>query len=332
MILLTGGLGFIGSHMAATLISAGHPFVIFDNLSNSHLDVVDRLQKLAGAIPINFVQGDIRNPIALQQLFEHYPVTSVIHFAGLKAVSESIQKPLDYYDNNVLGMIFLIKAMLNFGVYNIVFSSSAAVYGTPEQLPITESAVTLPTTPYGESKLAGEQLLNAMVQSDSRWKVVNLRYFNPTGAHPSGLLGENPRGTPMNLMPYLLQVATGKREFLSVYGNDYNTSDGTCIRDYLHVMDLAEGHLAALNYLQQQPDGFSLSLNLGRGAGVSVLEMHHAFETAVGRELPYRIMPRRQGDTDQLFAEPSMAQQALGWKATRSVEIMCTDLWRYAST
>ena len=329
--LVTGGLGFIGSHTVVELINNDHEVVIADNLINSKLEVLDKIYEITGVKP-NFFQIDVTDEAKVKDIFLNHKLDGVIHFAGLKAVSESIQKPLDYYDNNVLGMIFLIKAMLNFGVYNIVFSSSAAVYGTPEQLPITESAVTLPTTPYGESKLAGEQLLNAMVQSDSRWKVVNLRYFNPTGAHPSGLLGENPRGTPMNLMPYLLQVATGKREFLSVYGNDYNTSDGTCIRDYLHVMDLAEGHLAALNYLQQQPDGFSLSLNLGRGAGVSVLEMHHAFETAVGRELPYRIMPRRQGDTDQLFAEPSMAQQALGWKATRSVEIMCTDLWRYAST
>lgn len=332
MILLTGGLGFIGSHMAAILISAGHPFVVFDNLSNSHLDVLQQLQKLAGATTLDFVQGDIRDPIALQQLFECYPITSVIHFAGLKAVSESIQKPLEYYDNNVLGMICLVKSMRDHGVYNIVFSSSAAVYGIPDQLPITESAAKRPTTPYGESKLAGEQLLNALTLSDSRWKVINLRYFNPTGAHPSGLLGENPRGTPMNLMPYLLQVATGKREFLSIYGNDYSTSDGTCIRDYLHVMDLVEGHLAGLHYLEQQPTGFSLSLNLGRGAGISVLEMHHAFESAVGRKLPYRIMQRRQGDTDQLYAEPSLAQQVLGWQATRSVETMCNDLWRYASS
>jgi len=332
MILLTGGLGFIGSHMAAILISAGRPFVILDNLSNSHIDVLERLQQLAGTTPLHFVQGDIRDPMALKQLFESYPITAVIHFAGLKAVSESIQKPLEYYDNNVLGMICLIKAMRDHNVYNIVFSSSAAVYGIPEQLPITESAATRPTTPYGESKLAGEQLLNALTLSDSRWKVVNLRYFNPTGAHPSGLLGENPRGIPMNLMPYLLQVATGQREFLSIYGGDYNTPDGTCVRDYLHVVDLVEGHLAALDYLEQQSTGFSLSLNLGRGAGISVLEMHRAFETAVGRELPYQIMPRRQGDTDQLFANPNLAQQTLGWQATRPVQAMCTDLWRYASS
>ena len=332
MILLTGGLGFIGSHMAAILISAGRPFVILDNLSNSHIDVLERLQQLAGTTPLHFVQGDIRDPMALKQLFESYPITAVIHFAGLKAVSESIQKPLEYYDNNVLGMICLIKAMRDHNVYNIVFSSSAAVYGIPEQLPITESAATRPTTPYGESKLAGEQLLNALTLSDSRWKVVNLRYFNPTGAHPSGLLGENPRGIPMNLMPYLLQVATGQREFLSIYGGDYNTPDGTCVRDYLHVVDLVEGHLAALDYLEQQSTGFSLSLNLGRGAGISVLEMHRAFETAVGRELPYQIMPRRQGDTVQLYAEPAKARQLLCWQATRPVQAMCTDLWRYASS
>lgn len=328
MILLTGGLGFIGSHMAALLIEKGEDFVIVDNLSNARVDVLSALEKMAGR-QLLFVKADIRDPIAINDIFCQYPISSVIHFAGLKSVNESIKKPIFYYDVNVAGTISLVQIMQQHQVFDMVFSSSAAIYGTPEQLPIVESSPKKPNTPYGETKWMCEQFLASVVQSDSRWRVVNLRYFNPIGAHPSGLIGENPLGVPMNLMPYLAQVVAKQRECLSVFGGDYPTPDGTCIRDYLHVMDLVKGHWSALKYLLCQPQGLNLALNLGRGCGISILEFISAFEKTTGQRVPFQIVERRQGDTAMLYASAKQAEQLLNWRTQLDMTEMCRSSWYF---
>ena len=326
MILVTGGTGYIGSHTCVALAQAAHDIVILDNLSNSQESVLDRLEILCGTRP-QFVHGDVRDAALLDRIFAGHPIRAVIHFAGLKAVGESVEKPLEYYDNNVHGTLELLAAMRRAGVKTLVFSSSATVYGDPASVPIREDFPRAATNPYGRSKLIIEDLLADLYHAEPDWRMARLRYFNPVGAHESGQIGENPQGIPNNLMPYMAQVATGQREFLNVFGNDYPTRDGTGIRDYLHVMDLAEGHLAALNYLNDK--GGLLTVNLGTGQGCSVLEMIKAFEHASGRRVPYRFAPRRPGDIAQCWADPTRASQLLGWKATRGLDTMCADAWRW---
>ena len=326
MILVTGGTGYIGSHTCVALAQAAHGIVILDNLSNSQESVLDRLEILCGTRP-QFIHGDVRDAALLGRIFAGHPIRAVIHFAGLKAVGESVEKPLEYYDNNVHGTLELLAAMRRAGVKTLVFSSSATVYGDPASVPIREDFPRAATNPYGRSKLIIEDLLADLYHAEPDWRMARLRYFNPVGAHESGQIGENPQGIPNNLMPYIAQVAAGQREFLNVFGNDYPTRDGTGIRDYLHVMDLAEGHLAALNYLNEN-DGL-LTVNLGTGQGYSVLEMIKAFEQASGRHVPYRFAPRRPGDIAQCWADPTRASQLLGWKATRGLDTMCADAWRW---
>jgi UDP-glucose 4-epimerase len=327
MILLTGGLGYLGSHMAAQLIEQGHEVVLIDNLSNSQIAVLDRLSKLTGKM-IHFVQIDVRDKAALRQVFSQYPITQVVHFAGSKSVNESIQQPLDYYDNNVNGLISLLYAMKEAQVKTIVFSSTAAIYGEPEALPIPESARQAPITPYGRSKQMGEQVLQDLCIAEQGWKVAVLRYFNPAGAHPSGIIGEVPNGIPNNLVPYIAQVARDERPFLQVFGNDYNTVDGTGVRDFIHVQDLIDGHTKALAWLSTQSQTFEI-LNLGRGEGVSVKQMLDAFSKAVGRDIPYQVVARRDGDSASVYADASHANALLSWKATRTVDEMAIDTWRF---
>lgn len=326
MILITGGTGYIGSHTCVALAKAGHQVVLVDNLSNSRISVVDRLAHICGFRP-NFVQCDIRDQDALDRIFEAYPVTAVIHFAGLKAVGESVQKPLEYFDNNVNGTLSLLAAMLRAKVNTLVFSSSATVYGDPATLPIREDFPRCATNPYGRSKLIVEDILDDFHKANPDWRIANLRYFNPVGAHESGLIGEDPQGIPNNLVPYISQVAIGRLEKLNVFGGDYPTPDGTGVRDYIHVMDLAEGHVAALDYLDRQ--GGFVTFNLGTGKGASVLEMIRAFESASGRQVHYRIVERRPGDIARCFADPARANRLLGWRATRDIDEMCHDAWRW---
>lgn len=325
-ILITGGAGFIGSHACVALANAGHELVIFDNLCNSRADVIDRLATLCGKRPA-FVRGDIRDAATLDRLFAAYSISAVMHFAGLKAVGESSEKPLDYYDNNVAGTVQLLVAMDRAAVKTLVFSSSATVYGDPASVPISEDFPRIATNPYGRTKLMIEDILADLHQADPEWRIARLRYFNPVGAHESGLIGEAPQGTPNNLMPYVAQVAAGQREFLNVWGNDYPTHDGTGVRDYIHVCDLAEGHVAALDYLNSE--GGMLTMNLGTGQGYSVLEMVEAFEKASGRAVPCKIGPRRVGDSAKCWADPTLAQQMIGWKANRGLDQMCADAWRW---
>lgn len=327
MILLTGGLGYLGSHMAAQIIEQGHEVVIVDNLSNSKIAVLDRLSKLTGK-GIPFVQMDVRDKAALQQVFAQYPITQVVHFAGSKSVNESIQQPLDYYDNNVNGLISLLYVMKQAQVKTIVFSSTAAIYGEPEALPIPEGARQAPITPYGRSKQICEQVLQDLAHAEQGWKIAVLRYFNPAGAHPSGIIGEVPTGIPNNLVPYIAQVARDERPFLQVFGNDYNTVDGTGVRDFIHVQDLIDGHTKALTWLATQAQAFEI-INLGRGEGVSVKQMLDAFSKAVGREIPFKIMARRNGDSASVYADASHANRLLGWQATRTVNEMAVDTWRF---
>ena len=327
MILLTGGLGYLGSHMAAQIIEQGHEVVLVDNLSNSQIAVLDRLSKLTGRV-IPFVQIDVRDKAALQQVFSQYPITQVVHFAGSKSVNESIQQPLDYYDNNVNGLISLLYVMKEAQVKTIVFSSTAAIYGEPEALPISESARQAPITPYGRSKQICEQVLQDLAHAEKGWKIAVLRYFNPAGAHQSGIIGEVPNGIPNNLVPYIAQVARDERPFLQVFGNDYNTVDGTGVRDFIHVQDLIDGHTKALGWLATQPQAFEI-LNLGRGEGVSVKQMLDAFSKAVGREIPYKVVARRDGDSASVYADASHANRILGWQATRTVDEMAVDTWRF---
>jgi UDP-glucose 4-epimerase len=323
-ILVTGGAGYIGSHTVVELLAAGHQVTIYDNLCNSKLSVVDRIANITGCRP-DFIHADIRDRATLLPAVAG--CDAVIHFAGLKAVGESVAQPLRYYDNNVTGSIALFEAMAEAGVRHLVFSSSATVYGDPHTVPIREDFPLSATNPYGRSKLMVEDMLRDLAKADSHWRIALLRYFNPVGAHVSGTLGEDPHGIPNNLMPYIAQVAAGRLQCLSVFGDDYPTPDGTGVRDYIHVVDLARGHLAALAGLDRGPG--VLTVNLGTGRGYSVLEMVRAFEAASGRPVPYRIAPRRSGDVAACYADPSLAEQLLGWKAQLGVDAMCADGWRW---
>ncbi|WP_153110928.1 UDP-glucose 4-epimerase GalE [Propionivibrio limicola] len=323
-ILVTGGTGFIGSHTCVALLEGGHEVSIVDNLSNSRRDVVERVAQIAGRAPV-FFEGDVRDRSLLRQIFEKKRVDAVIHFAGLKAVGESVAQPLRYYDWNVGGTIALCEAMAEAHVKTLIFSSSATVYGDPASVPIREDFPRSATNPYGASKLMIEDILADLAKADAEWRIGRLRYFNPVGAHESGLIGETPSGIPNNLMPYVAQVACGQRERLSVFGNDYPTPDGTGVRDYIHVVDLAEGHVAALDYLRRH-EGM-LTVNLGTGRGYSVLEMVRAFEKASGRPVPYQIVARRPGDVAACYADTSLAEKLLGWRARRGIDEMCRDAW-----
>jgi UDP-glucose 4-epimerase len=327
MILLTGGTGYIGLHTATALIAAGHEVVLFDNFSNSKPQGAQRLETIVGR-PVPCVQGDVRSAADLEGVFQGYPISVVIHFAGLKAVGESVAQPLRYYDNNVGGTLAVLAAMRKAGVKRFVFSSSATVYGEPESVPANETARTQVTNPYGRSKLMVEDILRDVHLASPDWSIALLRYFNPVGAHSSGLIGEDPNGIPNNLMPYIAQVAVGRLSELSVFGNDYPTPDGTGVRDYIHVMDLAEGHVAAMDWVLRDPQE-TLTANLGTGRGCSVLEMVAAFETASGRKIPYRIAPRRPGDIAAVWASAGVAGETLGWSARRDVSEMCADAWRW---
>lgn len=327
-ILVTGGSGYIGSHTCIQMIEAGMTPIILDNLYNSKLLVLDRIQQVTGVRP-TFYQGDIRDSAILQTIFTEHHIDGVIHFAGLKAVGESVEKPLMYYDNNVSGTLNLVREMDKAGVKSLIFSSSATVYGDPASVPIREDFPTSATNPYGRSKLMVEECLRDFHHANPEWSITLLRYFNPVGAHQSGLLGEDPQGIPNNLLPFVAQVAVGRREKLGVFGNDYPTPDGTGVRDYIHVVDLADGHLAALNKVGQQA-GLHI-FNLGTGQGNSVLEMVAAFEKAAERPIAYEIKPRRAGDIAECWADPAYAAEVLGWKATRSLETMVADTWRWQS-
>ena len=325
-ILVTGGAGYIGSHTVLLLLEAGHQVVVLDNLSNSSRESLNRVERLAGK-SVAFVEGDIRDANCLDTLFSDYDIAAVIHFAGLKAVGESVTMPLSYYDCNVTGSLRLLEAMERAGVHTMVFSSSATVYGDPATVPIREDFPLSSTNPYGATKLHIEDMLRDLYRSNEKWKLALLRYFNPVGAHESGQIGEDPAGIPNNLMPYIAQVAVGKREKLGVFGGDYPTPDGTGVRDYIHVMDLAQGHLAALEALDA--DGGLLTVNLGTGRGYSVLEMVTAFSQASGRPVPYEIVERRPGDVASCYADPAHANAVLGWEAQRGIEEMCEDHWRW---
>jgi UDP-glucose 4-epimerase len=325
--LITGGAGYIGSHTALTLMRAGYDVVILDNLCNSSPESLRRVAKIAERKPV-FVEGDVRDSALLRKLFAEHSVDAVLHFAGLKAVGESVSEPLRYYDNNVHGSQVLLHAMTDAGVFNFVFSSSATVFGEVAQMPISESRpVGQPTNPYGRSKLMVEDMLRDLAASDPRWRIAILRYFNPVGAHESGLIGEDPNGIPNNLLPYIAQVAVGKLSELAVFGSDYPTHDGTGVRDYIHVVDLAEGHLRALDALGTRTGAHVW--NLGTGLGYSVLDMVRAFEAASGKPVPYRISPRRPGDIATCYSDPSKAERELGWKAKRGLPEMMHDAWRW---
>jgi len=327
-VLLTGATGYIASHTWLALLAAGFRVVGLDDFSNSSPEVLNRLRRLSGEAP-EFVRGDVGDAAALEALFEGRAIDAVVHFAAYKAVGESVEKPLEYYRNNVGGLVTLARTMQRHSCRTVVFSSSATVYGRPERLPIDEDAPLAATNPYGSTKLVGENLLRELQGAEPAWRIALLRYFNPIGAHESGLIGEAPQGVPNNLMPYLTQVAIGKREHLRVFGDDYATPDGTGVRDYIHVLDLAEGHVAALRHLLG--GGASLTVNLGTGRGHSVLEVLRAFERASGRPVPYRVMPRRAGDVDAVYADVSRAQALLEWRAQRGIDAMCADAWRWQS-
>ena len=327
--MVTGGAGYIGSHTCLALLQAGWNVLILDNLCNSSKESLNRVARLAGCTPL-YIEGDIRDRAKLNRLFAEHSVDAVLHFAGLKAVAESVSQPLRYYDNNVHGSQVLLECMASAGVFKFVFSSSATVYGEPAQIPISETCpIGQPTNPYGRSKLMVEDMLRDLGASDPRWRIAILRYFNPVGAHESGLIGEDPNGIPNNLLPYITQVAVGKLPQLAVYGNDYPTPDGTGVRDYIHVVDLAEGHLKALEALKIRT-GASV-WNLGTGHGYSVLEMIRAFEAASGKLIPFRIGLRRPGDIATCYADPTRAERELGWKARRGLDQMMQDAWRWQS-
>ena len=329
-ILVTGGAGYIGSHTLIELIAAGFTPVVYDNLSNSSPASLARVQQIVGQ-SIEFIEGDILDTQLLAKTFAAHDFTAVIHFAGLKAVGESVAKPLWYYQNNVAGTLNLLDAMTNAQVKNLIFSSSATVYGDPEALPIVESSPRSATNPYGQSKLMIEHMLEDLAKADKHWQLISLRYFNPIGAHHTGTIGENPNGIPNNLMPYVSQVAVGKLPQLSVFGNDYDTVDGTGVRDYIHVVDLAKGHVAALQYLENQTQlGFE-PINLGTGKGTSVLELVNAFIKTTGQPVPYSIAPRRPGDIASCYASSDKAKHLLGWQAEFDIERMCADTWRWQS-
>ena len=358
-ILITGGTGYIGSHTVVALISAGYDPVIVDNLSNSKITVLDRIAAITGTRP-PFYQIDLRDRAALNTVFQKHSISAAIHFAGLKAVGESVAEPLRYYENNIESTLSLCFVMAARGVKRLVFSSSATVYGDPHTVPIREDFPLAPANPYGRTKLMIEQILQDLYAADSAWQIALLRYFNPVGAHPSGLIGEDPGGYPNNLMPYISQVAVGRRERLSVFGSDYSTPDGTGVRDYIHIMDLAEGHVAALRYMEKEESTFphnssfprrresmpesscrrrpasseeaaTLIVNLGTGRGYSVLEMLHVFEKASGKTIPYQITNRRPGDIAACYADPTLAKELLDWTARRTLTDMCADTWRWQS-
>jgi UDP-glucose 4-epimerase len=328
-VLVTGGAGYIGSHTCVALAAAGYTPLILDNLCNSSAKVLDRLEKISGAAP-RLIEGDVRDRALLDRVFAQEKIDAVIHFAGLKAVGDSVADPLLYYDNNVNGSLVLAAAMRSAGVRTLIFSSSATVYGEPDRSPIPEGAPTRPANPYGRSKLMVEECLGDLYRSEPGWRIALLRYFNPVGAHESGLIGEHPQGKPNNLMPFVCQVAVGTRPELVVHGGDYPTPDGTGVRDYVHVMDLAEGHVAALGHCLGQPDGL-LTLNLGTGQGCSVLDVVTSFERASGRAIARTIGPRRAGDVPAYWADPTQAKAMLNWQATRSLDQMCADSWRWQS-
>ncbi len=326
MILVTGGTGYIGSHTVVELLAAGHDVLIIDNLCNSKVSVLDRIERIAGRRP-GFVEADLRDRTTLRKIFAAHRFDAVVHFAGLKAVGESVTRPFAYYDNNVAGSVALFECMAEAGVKAMVFSSSATVYGEPASVPIRENFPLSASNPYGWTKLMIEQILRDAAAADPVWRIALLRYFNPVGAHPSGLIGEDPNGTPNNLMPYVAQVAIGRRKELPVYGNDYPTPDGTGVRDFIHVVDLARGHLAAINALRERPG--VLTVNLGTGQGYSVLDMVRAFAAASGKPVPYRIVSRRAGDIARCYADPTLARETLGWQAQLGIDAMCADTWRW---
>ncbi|MCU6686267.1 UDP-glucose 4-epimerase GalE [Dorea acetigenes] len=328
-ILITGGAGYIGSHTALELLKEGYEVVIYDNLCNSSRESIRRVEELTGKT-IRFYEGDVLDAASLEKLFAAEEVEAVIHCAALKAVGESVQNPLEYYQNNITGTLTLLGVMEKMGVKNIVFSSSATVYGSPEVMPITEDCPKGQcTNPYGWTKSMMEQIMTDLQKAHPEWNVILLRYFNPVGAHESGRIGEDPKGIPNNLMPYISQVAVGKLEKLGVFGNDYHTPDGTGVRDYIHVVDLADGHVKAIKYIFTNP-GLDI-INLGTGTGYSVLDMVKAFSKACGKEIPYEIKPRRAGDIDMCYADPTKAARVLGWKAKRGLDEMCRDTWRWQS-
>jgi len=324
--LLTGGAGYIGSHTAIELISHRHDVVIFDNFSNSHPEAIRRVEQITGRT-IAVINGDVRDQVALEQALREHGIDSVVHFAGKKAVGESSTHPLDYYDNNVNGTLVLLRAMQSLAIHKLVFSSSATVYGTPQYLPYDEKHPTAAMNPYGRTKLMAEEILADLAHSDSKWSMAVLRYFNPIGAHPSGLIGEDPADIPNNLLPYIAQVAVGRRDKLQIFGGDYNTPDGTGVRDYLHVVDLARGHVKALEKLEPGV----MTFNLGTGKGFSVLDVLHAFEKACGKAIPYAITERRPGDLPSYYADPEHALKTLGWQAEHDLDTMCADTWRWQS-
>jgi UDP-glucose 4-epimerase len=329
-ILLTGGAGYIGSHVAAALVSAGHDVVCFDNLANSDAGVMERLESITGtSIPL--IVGDIRDGDAVRQAIKNHDIAAVIHFAGLKAVGESVAEPMLYYDNNVRGTLSLVQAMADCDVRTLVFSSSATVYGQPRYLPLDENHPTSATNPYGRTKLMIEEMLSDIAAADPAWRIATLRYFNPVGAHDSGLIGENPNGVPNNLMPFISRVAAGRLSELSIFGSDYDTPDGTGVRDYIHVLDLADGHVAALDAIARADPALS-TWNLGTGQGYSVLDMVAAFERVNDVRIPYRLAPRRDGDVASCFASPDRAARDLGWTARRDLDAMCASSWSFERT
>ena len=329
-IFVTGGAGYIGSHTCVELLNAGYAVTVFDNYCNSKPEALNRVERITGK-SLTRVQGDVRDRAALEAALRTSGATAVVHFAGLKAVGESGAKPLDYYDNNVVGSLRLLQAMQTCGVKSMVFSSSATVYGAPQFLPYTEDHPFAPTNPYGHTKLMVEDILRDAFASDPSWQFSILRYFNPVGAHVSGLIGEDPQGVPNNLMPFVAQVAVGRREFLNVFGDDYDTPDGTGVRDYIHVTDLAEGHVQALQWMARAEQGQCKAFNLGAGVGYSVLELVRAFEAASGKPVPYRVQARRAGDLAGFHANADVARYVLGWQARRSLQTMCADTWRWQS-
>lgn len=330
-ILITGGAGYIGSHTLVELANANYDFIVYDNLSNSSQESLKRVEKIIGK-SITFINGDIRDINKLKEVFTSHSIDSVIHFAGLKAVGESVEQPLEYYDNNVVGTLRLLEVMKEFDCKKIVFSSSATVYGDPATTPILENFPTGGTTnPYGTSKYMIERILEDLYVSDNTFKIAILRYFNPVGAHKSGTIGEDPNGIPNNLMPFIAQTAVGKREYLSVFGSDYDTHDGTGVRDYIHVVDLAIAHVKAIDYLNITPNHKPLITNLGTGTGYSVLDVVKAFEKASGKEVSYKLVERRAGDIAKCYANPSYAKEILGWEAKRNIDEMCEDSWRWQS-
>lgn len=326
LILVTGGAGYIGSHTCVKLLQAGHEVIVIDNLSNSKTKVLRRIEAITGK-KVVFYKTDLLDESAMDAIFAAHSVDAVIHFAGLKAVGESVEQPLRYYHNNVTGTIILSQVMARHGVKRMVFSSSATVYGIPASVPISENFPTSAINPYGRTKLMIEEILRDLQVSDPEWSIVLLRYFNPIGAHESGTMGEDPNGIPNNLMPFITQVAVGKREQLSVFGNDYATHDGTGVRDYIHVQDLSQGHLKALEKLENTTG--VKTYNLGTGTGYSVLDLVNTFKKTTDREIPYEVAPRRPGDIDACYADPALAEKELGWKAEKTIEDMCRDSWRW---